>query len=72
MNNEEDPALETVLKMASEKGLGMMLIIMPAKNTALFSKHKFFLFPYPGRFRYTLLRGQWQPLTHSRPDQVSL
>lgn len=45
MNNEEDPALETVLKMASEKGLGMMLIIMPAKNTALFSKHKFFLFP---------------------------
>lgn len=57
MNNEEDPALETVLKTVSEKGLDMLLIIMPAKNTALFSKHKFSPIPYSGGVWYTLLRG---------------
>ncbi|KKY31303.1 putative rna interference and silencing protein [Diaporthe ampelina] len=41
LNNEEDPALDTVLRMVAEKGLDLLFIILPAKNTALFSRIKY-------------------------------
>lgn len=47
LNNEQDPALEIRLRAAAEKGLDLLLIIMPAKNTALFSKHKSSPFTIP-------------------------
>lgn len=77
LNNEEDPTLETTLKTAAEKGLDMMLIIMPAKNTALFSKHKLSRPMFPNLLHFGLSDTYCSRLyngllTYTRPDKISL